>query len=357
MGIFKRNDKQKLIFTLVSMMILALCMAFASKQGIQAKNENEVNQNTKIESSENIDNKKEDENNSDELKESGIDEKFNHENAIGSLISLKDIPKFSNKPYAVINNNKPYFTEKELSNRKSFESYSELDGLNRCGTAIACIGKDLMPTQERGAIGSVKPTGWQTAKYDVVDGKYLYNRCHLIGFQLTAENANEKNLITGTRYLNVEGMLPFENMVADYIKETSNHVLYRVTPIFDGNNLVASGVLMEARSIEDNGKGIEFNIYCYNNQPKIMIDYSTGESFELDNKGNGNKNLDSKTKAINKDKDSEKGRFFINKSTKKIHKPDCTSVKESNSKNIEEYNGKIIDLLNQGYERCKKCNP
>ena len=162
--------------------------------------------------------------------------------------------------------------------KESFESYGELDELSRCTECIASIGKDLMPTEERGKIGSIKPTGWNYAKYDFVDGKYLYNRCHLIGFQLTGENANEKNLITGTRYLNVKGMLPFENMVADYVRETDNHVMYRVTPVFEEDNLLASGVLMEAYSVEDDGNGIEFCVYCYNVQPGVTIDYKTGSS-------------------------------------------------------------------------------
>lgn len=191
---------------------------------------------------------------------------------------LEDIPEFDGiTPYVVINNNKPEFSKEELTT-KCFEQYSELDELGRCGVAYANIGKEIMPIEERESIGQVKPTGWQTIKYDCVDGKYLYNRCHLIGYQLTAENANKKNLITGTRYLNVEGMLPFENRVAEYIEETGNHVLYRVTPIFEGNNLVASGVQMEAMSIEDNGEGILFNVYVYNSQPSIEINYLTGES-------------------------------------------------------------------------------
>ena len=177
----------------------------------------------------------------------------------------------------ILNNNVPEFYEEDLAT-KSFEQYSELDELGRCGVAFASIGIDIMPTEERESIGQIKPTGWQTVKYDCVDGKYLYNRCHLIGYQLTAENANEKNLITGTRYMNVEGMLPFENMVAEYIKETRNHVLYRVTPIFKGDNLVASGVQIEAESVEDKGKEISFNVYVYNNQPGILIDYLTGKS-------------------------------------------------------------------------------
>ncbi len=198
-------------------------------------------------------------------------------NSNSVIFTLDLVPEYSGDPYVVINNNVPYFTEDDFI-ETSYEYYSELDDLGRCGEAIANIGQDLMPTEKRGSIGSVKPTGWHTIKYDIVDGKYLYNRCHLIGYQLTGENANTKNLITGTRYLNIEGMLPFENMVADYIKETNNHVLYRVTPIFEENNLVASGVLIEAQSVEDNGEGIMFNVYCYNVQPGIIIDYSDGSS-------------------------------------------------------------------------------
>lgn len=192
-------------------------------------------------------------------------------------IEASNIPDYSGNSYIEINNNKPQFSDSDL-NTNSFESYSELDSLGRCGVAFANISKDLMPTEERGKIGQVKPSGWQTVKYDNVDGKYLYNRCHLIGYQLTGENANEKNLITGTRYFNVIGMLPFENMVADYIKETNNHVLYRVTPIFEGNNLVAKGVQMEAMSVEDKGDAISFNVFVYNIQPGITIDYANGNS-------------------------------------------------------------------------------
>ncbi len=187
------------------------------------------------------------------------------------------LPEYSDSPYVIVNNNEPFFTENDMT-ASSFEYYGELDELGRCTVAYASIGKDLMPTEKRGSIGSVKPTGWHTVKYDIVDGKYLYNRCHLIGYQLTAENANKNNLITGTRYLNVDGMLLFENMVADYIKETNNHVLYRVTPIFTGDNLLADGVLMEAKSVEDNGEGITYNVFCYNVQPGVKIDYATGDS-------------------------------------------------------------------------------
>ncbi|RHQ36335.1 hypothetical protein DWY84_00750 [Clostridium sp. AF27-2AA] len=192
-------------------------------------------------------------------------------------VDLAAIPAYSGEPYAVVNGNIPYFTDSDMTS-ESFEYYSDLDELGRCGTAYSSVGTDLMPTEKRGSISKVKPSGWQVSKYDFVDGKYLYNRCHLIGYQLTAENANEKNLITGTRYLNVDGMLPFENLVADYVKETENHVLYRVTPVFEGNNLVASGVLMEAESVEDAGDGVEYCVYVYNVQPGVEIDYATGEN-------------------------------------------------------------------------------
>ena len=192
-------------------------------------------------------------------------------------VDLSNIPDFSDTPYVEINGNIPYFTQEEMT-ADSYETYSPLDSLGRCGVVMACIGQDLMPTEERGSIGQVKPSGWQTVKYDFVNGKYLYNRCHLIGFQLTGENSNTSNLITGTRYMNTEGMLPFENMVADYIKETGNHVLYRVTPVFRDNELVARGVLIEAKSVEDDGEGISFCVYVYNNQPGVEIDYRTGLS-------------------------------------------------------------------------------
>ena len=197
-------------------------------------------------------------------------------------VSLENIPAFTDKAYVIIDDGVPAFTQQDFTT-ESYEYYSQQDYLGRCGYALACIGKDIMPTEERGSIGQVKPSGWKTVKYDFVDGKYLYNRCHLIGYQLTGENANVDNLITGTRYLNVEGMLPFENMVADYVKETGNHVLYRVTPIYNGQELVARGVQMEAYSVEDNGEGISFNVYCYNNQPGVTIDYATGESVLSEN--------------------------------------------------------------------------
>ena len=193
--------------------------------------------------------------------------------------TVEEIPEFSEDAYVAVNDNIPFFMPEEITD-ESYEYYSDLDDLGRCGVTMACIGVDIMPTEDRGEIGSVKPTGWQSVKYDIVEGKYLYNRCHLIGFQLAGENANKKNLITGTRYLNIEGMLPFENLVADYVKETENHVMYRVTPIFEGDDLVAQGVVMEGWSVEDEGEGVCFCVFAYNAQPGIIIDYQTGESRE-----------------------------------------------------------------------------
>ncbi len=187
------------------------------------------------------------------------------------------VPAYTDSPYIAVNNNVPYFTEKDYTT-ESYESYGELDSLGRCTSCIACVGQDLMPTEKRGSIGSVKPSGWQIAKYDFIDGKYLYNRCHLIGYQLSGENANERNLITGTRYLNVSGMLPFENLVGDYVKETGNHVLYRSTPIFVDDEWVARGVLLEGYSIEDNGEGVQFCVFCYNVQPGVTINYYDGSN-------------------------------------------------------------------------------
>lgn len=202
-----------------------------------------------------------------------------HINTALEAFASETIPEYSGNPYVELNGNLPYFTDEELSTTV-FELYSELDALGRCGAAYANVCKEIMPTEERGSIGMVKPTGWHTVKYDCITDRYLYNRCHLIGYQLAGENANEKNLITGTRYLNVDGMLPFENEVADYVNDTDNHVLYRVTPVFSGNNLLASGVIIEAKSVEDNGAGVQFNVYCYNVQPGISIDYTDGQSWE-----------------------------------------------------------------------------
>lgn len=264
--------------------------------------------------------------------------------------SLSQVPKYNGEASVEVNGNKPYFTAKEKKNTKSFESYHKLDKLGRCGVAYANVCKDTMPTEERGAIGSVKPTGWHTVKYNgIVDGNYLYNRCHLIAYCLTAENANKKNLITGTRYLNIEGMLPYETKVANYVDRTGNHVLYRVTPVFKGDNLLASGVLMEGYSVEDKGKGIKFCVYAYNVQPDIKIDYKTGDSKLISDKSKntGNNSSDRETKQT----------YIVNLNTKKFHKPNCRSVSSMSERNKKTYKGKRSSLINNGYSPCKICNP
>lgn len=193
-------------------------------------------------------------------------------------LDLASIPSYTGDPYTVVNDNEPTFTADEITD-EAFETYAPLDALGRCGTAFACVGLETMPTSERESISEIHPTGWRSSRYGFIDGESLYNRCHLIAHSLTAENANERNLITGTRYMNTEGMLPFEEGISYYVHKTKNHVLYRVTPIFEGNNLIASGVHMEGLSVEDNGEGVRFNVYCYNVQPYIGINYATGENW------------------------------------------------------------------------------
>lgn len=254
--------------------------------------------------------------------------------------SLQAIPEFSGQPYTEVNNNIPWFSSVYLTD-SSFEEYSPLDELGRCGPAFANLGLDTMPTEERGNIGMVKPTGWVTSKYDFVDGKYLYNRCHLIGYQLSGENANELNLITGTRYMNTEGMLPFENEVAGYIKDTGNHVLYRVTPIFVNEELLARGVNIEAQSVEDAGSGVCFNVYCYNVQPGVDIDYATGE----------NKLAVTSEQA----EDTERQEFILNTRSKKYHLPTCDGVADMSEKNKQEFYGTEEELISQGYSPCGVC--
>ena len=289
-----------------------------------------------------------------------------------SAFSLREIPAYSGTPYTEVNGNQPYFTEEELTTQ-SFETYSELDSLGRCGVAYANVGQDLMPTEPRGEIGAVKPTGWHLVKYDNVDGKYLYNRCHLIAYMLAAENANPQNLITGTRYLNVQGMLPFETKVCDYIKNTGNHVLYRVTPIFDGDNLLADGVLMEAYSVEDAGEGISFCVFAYNVQPGIGIDYATG-----DNWAEGSGTYQSTVASVAEEtpvpqpetdtavqitpessvsQESRETTYVLNTNTKKFHYPTCSSVDDMKEKNKQIYTGSRDEVINMGYVPCKRCNP
>ena len=258
--------------------------------------------------------------------------------------TLDSMVEYSGNPYVVLNDNEPDFTEEDLT-EEPFETYAELDSLGRCGVTYANICQDIMPTEKRGEIGMIKPTGWHTVNYhELVDGNYLYNRCHLIGFQLAGENANEKNLITGTRYMNVDGMLPFENMVADYVHETNNHVLYRVTPIYNGDNLVADGVEMEALSVEDEGEGVKFHVFCYNVQPGITIDYATGESWRSDEEEN-----------LKDDKGNNT--YIINRNTKKFHTPDCPSVEDIKENNKKTYKGSAEKLEENGYEPCQRCHP
>lgn len=282
--------------------------------------------------------------------------------AHASSFSANDIPAYSGSgAYVAINNNVPYFTDADYTTT-AFESYSSLDSLGRCGVAYANACQEIMPTEERGSIGQVKPTGWHTVKYDCVDGKYLYNRCHLIGYQLSAENANTKNLITGTRYLNVSGMLPFENMVADYVKETNNHVLYRVTPVFDGNNLVAKGVLMEALSVEDKGDGVCFNVFCYNVQPGVTLDYATGDSSLESTATTTTPEPTATTPATGAatapaTQPSTGTTYILNTNTHKFHYPSCSSADDIKASNKQEYTGSRDDLIAQGYEPCKRCNP
>ena len=289
-----------------------------------------------------------------------------------SAFSLREIPAYSGTPYTEVNGNQPYFTEEELTTQ-SFETYSELDSLGRCGMAYANVGQDLMPTEPRGEIGAVKPSGWHLVKYDNVDGKYLYNRCHLIAYMLAAENANPQNLITGTRYLNVQGMLPFETKVCDYVKNTGNHVLYRVTPIFDGDNLLADGVLMEAYSVEDAGEGICFCVFAYNVQPGIGIDYATGDNW-AESSGTYQSTAASvtvETPAPQPETDttvqtspessapqeSQGITYVLNTNTMKFHYPTCSSVDDMKEKNKQIYTGSREEVINMGYVPCKRCNP
>ena len=264
---------------------------------------------------------------------------------------LTELPVYTGRAYEVLNNNIPVFAPEELT-VEGYEFYSPLDALGRCGTVIASVGRETMPAEgeDRGNISSVKPTGWVQASYDSMGGQPLYNRAHLIGWQLTAENANERNLVTGTRYLNVQGMLPFENMIADYVKETGNHVAYRVTPIFEGDNLVCSGVQMEAWSVEDDGEGVCFNVYCFNVQPGIIINYATGASSDG---GEIPVDPDAETNA-----DGEVIRdYVLNIGRMRFHYPNCSSVGQMSDKNKQEYTGSREDLIDQGYQPCGSCNP
>lgn len=298
--------------------------------------------------------------------------KKNSEN-VGS-VSTSTTPKYEGKAYVTVNNNVPKFTATQKASKKSFETYSSLDSLGRCGVAFACIGKDIMPTEPRGSIGQVKPSGWHTVKYDCVDGKYLYNRCHLIGYQLAGENANVKNLITGTRYLNLNGMLPFENMVADYVKETGNHVLYRVTPVFKDKELVARGVQIEAYSVEDKGEGICFNVYCFNVQPGVDILYSTGDSAlngEPITTTTTTKTTTTTTKpttttitttttkptTTNSTTNDVSSGYVLNTDSHIFHYPSCRHAKKILAENREDSNANRDSIIAMGYKPCGVCKP
>lgn len=252
----------------------------------------------------------------------------------------EEIPEYSGEPYFVLNNNQPGFDLGDFTT-ESFEHYSELDDLGRCGVAYANVGPDLLPTEERESIREIRPSGWQSVRYAFVDGESLYNRCHLIAFRLTGENANPCNLMTGTRYLNVEGMLPFETIVGNYVEDTGNHVLYRVTPVFEGDNLIADGVQIEAISVEDKGKGICFNVYLYNVQPGVTIHYATGDS-EID-------------KAFFEG--GEVLEYVININSKRFHFTFCDGVSGMKPENRQEYIGTRGELLMQGYKPCGSCKP
>ena len=279
----------------------------------------------------------------------------------GPVISLDEIPEYSRSATVKINGGDPFFAENEIT-EDAFESYSPLDALGRCGVAFACIGIEIMPTEDRGEIASITPTGWEYGgisnnnTYDFIENGYVYNRCHLIGFQLAGENDNERNLITGTRYLNIEGMLPYENMVADYVEKTGNHVMYRVTPIFSGLDYVARGVLMEAYSVEDNGRGICFCVYAYNVQPGVSINYFTGVNA---------KNGESLPEINDEDDDRLNGGatdgevcdYILNTNTKKFHYAGKSCAPKSDSKNYKEYSGTRDDLINEGYAPCGTCKP
>ena len=293
-----------------------------------------------------------------------------------STLKLSQIPKYKvvKAPYIKVNGNKPTFKQSEIKT-SSFEHYSKLDSKGRCGVAIASISKDIMPKSKRTSISEVHPSGWHSYRYSNVEGESLYNRCHLIAHQLTGENANEKNLITGTRYMNNEGMLPFENIVADYVHRTNNHVMYRVTPMYKNDDLVARGVHMEAYSVEDKGAGVSFNVYCYNVQPGVKITYADGTSSgkhmissgwsnspninKNRNKNNSNRNYNNSSNRgnNNKGKKGKKQTYILSLGTKKFHYPSCPSVNQILPKNKGKFKGNRKTLINQGYAPCKNCNP
>lgn len=295
-------------------------------------------------------------------------DKENQEKELYRQVALEfdygQVPEYSGKPYVVINDNQPFFKDEEITS-ESYELYGDLDTKGRCTTAMACVGKDLFPTEERGEIGSVKPTGWHTVKYDGIDGNYLYNRCHLLMYALSGENANVRNLITGTRYMNKDGMLPFEERIHNYIEDTDNHVMYRVSPVFVDEEMVARGVLMEAYSVEDQGKGICLCVFCYNVQPGVTINYQDGSSSgpEYTGAASGHKNgaqygAGAATNGIAAVASQGKTDtpYVANKNSGKFHRADCPSVDKMSDNNKVYYNSRE-DAIKDGYEGCKNCNP
>ena len=290
------------------------------------------------------------------------------------VLSYRDVPAFEGNPYVYVNDGEPTFTDEQRAAEPGHEHYGELDELGRCTAAFAVVGPETQPTEKRGSIGEVRPSGWQMAKYDFVEGKYLFNRCHLLGYQLTGENANERNLITGTRYLNVQGMLPFENAVADYVDATGNHVLMAVMPVFEGSELVARGVHMMAESVEDGGEGVAFNVFCYNVQPGVVIDYGTGESMleedttPLPDVSGAESAPDTASEGAGAGEASEKGatgsaegkgttEYVLNTNSKKFHLPSCSSVDQMSPKNREDVEDTRENLIAKGHDPCKRCNP
>lgn len=290
------------------------------------------------------------------------------------VLSYRDVPAFEGNPYVYVNDGEPTFTDEQRAAEPGHEHYGELDELGRCTAAFAVVGPETQPTEKRGSIGEIRPSGWQMAKYDFVEGKYLFNRCHLLGYQLTGENANPQNLITGTRYLNIQGMLPFENAVADYVDATGNHVLMAVTPIFEGSELVARGVHMMAESVEDGGEGVAFNVFCYNVQPGVVIDYGTGASMleedatPLPDVSGAESAPDAASEGAGAREASEKGatgsdegkgvaEYVLNTNSRKFHLPSCSSVGQMSPKNREDVEDTRENLIANGYDPCKRCNP
>ena len=362
----KVNKYLQIFMCAVLLLIVSGCTSF-SDTSRQASESNDTQAETTEEltsESDKTEDKTSEENateeSSEETTENVNTNEYKEANSADNSVSY---PEYIGDAYVELNDNNPLFTEEEKKSTTAFEEYSDLDKLGRCGVAFANICPELMPTEERGEIGSVKPSGWHTVKYpEIIEDNYLYNRSHLIAYSLAGENANEKNLITGTRYLNQETMQIFELRVLDYVRDSGNHVLYRVTPVFEADNLLASGVQMEAWSVEDSGKGICFNVYCYNVQPGIDIDYATGESrvaedtnVQAATESTTEISVESSSSSSSSDFADQERTYILNTNTKKVHLPDCRSVKDMADHNKEECVGTLNDIKNKGYTPCKRC--